>query len=129
MRAGGCARRDCTFGLRNTKTTARSPGLRKVFLCMLVSLQRESEVILERKVNPVVVENESIGVVRAPAPLKFPAHHYPLDRVVEQIGERILPASKSIRRLTVTIVDAEPGVAYRTGERFAPGVIEKRDNP
>ena len=83
-------------------------------------------VVLERKLDAIIVVVEAIAEVHPSAPLKLASDGDTRDRVVEQVRECIVTLMEVRWLLRVGVVDVQHGVADRGAELVTPVVIEER---
>src|SRR4029453_17700053 len=67
--------------------------------------QRKLEVVLGRELDPEVVRSEAVPEVLALAPLDLRPEEDGRRRVIQDVGERVLPLLERVVRLRVAVVD------------------------
>src|ERR1700752_4466038 len=84
------------------------------------------EVVFERELDAVIGGAESVGgVVEAP-PLEFAPDHHVLDRVIEQVAERVLTDLEVSRVLAAARRDGEARVPGAARPLVAPRPVVER---
>src|SRR5262249_42969766 len=93
------------------------------------SYDLRGEAVLERELQAVVVDRETVGEILPARPLELAADHHVLDRRAEQVRRRVLADVERIRRLRVAVADVDARVADRGRQLGGPVVIQVRHEP
>src|SRR5678816_3644198 len=87
------------------------------------------EVVLERKLDPVVVGTEAVAVVVAATPLKLAAHHHVWNRQVQEVAYRVLTGLEVERQLPAARVDVETRVPGAARPVVVPRTVVEGQHP
>src|SRR5262245_43770118 len=119
-------------GAAMAMATARARNVAIPFCIWLMRLPPQMEVEVEprRELDSVVVHGEAVAEVLPAAPLELEAGHDDvLDRVVEEVGESVVPSLERVGLLPAAVVDVQVRVPDRGGEPIAPAEVVEPDDP
>src|SRR5215469_18285180 len=80
------------------------------------------------KTGAIIAHVKSVTEVNPPTVLKFTADGDVRDRFEKQIGERVMSLMEIRWPFRIGVVNVQHGIADRTGETLAPGVIDERNH-